>query len=166
MSRADFNALYDARAQALLVFFARRTADPHTARDLWAETLAQAFAGRARFRGSGMDGATAWLYGIAHHQLAQFHRRGAVEQRALRRLAAEPPALSDDDIARLGTLGHLREELDRLPAGQRDAVALRVIEELPYRDVAARLGITPEAARTRVSRALHALRTAHEKEAP
>jgi RNA polymerase sigma factor (sigma-70 family) len=167
MSRTDFNALYDANAQALLVFFTRRTLDAHTARDLWAETFAQAFASRRRFRGSSQEDARAWLYGIAHRQLAQLYRRGAVEQRALRRLAAEPPPLSDADVERLeelAGLAHLRDEvseaMDQLPPRLREAIALRVVEELPYKEVAARLDITPEAARVRVSRALHTLRTA------
>jgi RNA polymerase sigma-70 factor (ECF subfamily) len=40
---------------------------------------------------------------------------------------------------------------------ERRAVELRVVEELPYDDVAAALEIHPEAARTRVSRGLRAL---------
>jgi RNA polymerase sigma-70 factor (ECF subfamily) len=36
-------------------------------------------------------------------------------------------------------------------------VRLRVVDELPYPDVAARLGISEQAARARVSRALRAL---------
>lgn len=50
--------------------------------------------------------------------------------------------------------------MSRLPANLRDAVSLRVIDELPYADIAARLSITPQAARVRVSRALCTLRAA------
>lgn len=165
MSRSEFEALYDACAQALLAFFVRRTADPHTARDLWAETFAQAFAGRRRFRGSTPEQARSWLYGIAYRQLAQFHRRGAIEQRALRRLAADPPPLSDADLERLHELAggaelgaEVEAAIQRLPAAQRDVVALRIVDELPYAAIAERLQITPQTARVRVSRALTALR--------
>jgi RNA polymerase sigma factor (sigma-70 family) len=167
MSRRDFEALYDACAANLLAFFARRTSDPQTARDLWAETFAQAFSARRRFRGATSDDARSWLYGIAYRQLAQYHRRGRIEQRALRRLAVEPPALSDADVERLqelAALAELRSEVDvalgRLSPALRDAVALRVGDELPYAQIAQRLDITPQAARVRVSRALCALRTA------
>lgn len=164
MSRRDFDDLYDACAQQLLVFFARRAADPHTARDLWAETLAQAFAARGRFRGRGPEQARSWLYGIAYRQLGQYRRRGVIEQRALRRLALEAPALSDEDVERLDELAHVgpavSEAMHRLPMSLRDALALRVLEELPYAEVATRLNITPGAARVRVSRALSALRAA------
>ena len=61
MSRSDFESLYDSCAQTLLGFFVRRTGDPHTARDLWAETFAQAFAGRGRFRGCTPEQDESWL---------------------------------------------------------------------------------------------------------
>lgn len=167
MSRSEFESLYDSCAQTLLGFFVRRTGDPHTASDLWAETFAQAFAGRRRFRGSTPRDAESWLYGIAYRQLAQYHRRGAIEQRALRRLVTDPPRLSDTDLERLHELAGLAQfgdevdaAMDRLPAALRDAVALRVIDELPYADIADRLDITPQAARVRVSRALSMLRAA------
>jgi RNA polymerase sigma-70 factor (ECF subfamily) len=74
MSRSEVESLYDSCAPTLLAFFVRRTGDPHTARDLWAET----FAARRRFRGSTSPDAESWLYGIAYRQLAQYHRRGGV----------------------------------------------------------------------------------------
>lgn len=167
LSRSAFESLYDLCAESLLAFFARRTSDPHTARDLWAETFARAFAGRRRFRGTTPQEAESWLYGIAYRQLAQYHRRGAIEQRALRRLAMQRPELSNEDVERLQDLAGLAElgsqveaEMDRLPSTLRDAMALRVIDELPYAQVAERLNITPQAARVRVSRALCALRAA------
>ena len=175
MSRGEFESLYDSCASTLLGFFVRRTGDPHLARDLWAETLAQGFAGRRRFRGSTPQERESWLYGIAYRQLAQYHRRGAIEQRALRRLGAELPPLSDGDLERLQELAGLARlgdevdaAMDRLPAALRDAVALRVIDELPYADVARRLNITPAAARVRVSRALGTLRAAvpHDRSTP
>jgi DNA-directed RNA polymerase specialized sigma24 family protein len=58
-------------------------------------------------------------------------------------------------------LHELREELAvamaMLAPGTRDAVRLRVIDELPYYDLAQRLGISETAARVRVSRGLSAL---------
>jgi RNA polymerase sigma-70 factor (ECF subfamily) len=53
-----------------------------------------------------------------------------------------------------------------LPAEQRDAVRLRVVEDLSYQDVATQLGCTPGAARTRVSRGLRHLEDEMRREAP
>ena len=51
-----------------------------------------------------------------------------------------------------------RKLLDTLPAPQREAVRLRVLEDLEYSDVARQLETTPAAARLRVHRGLSALK--------
>ena len=56
----------------------------------------------------------------------------------------------------------VEEALDALPPGQRDAVQLRVLDELSYDQLADGLGCSPTAARVRVSRGLSALRQAME----
>jgi len=54
VSRPDlFAAFYHRHAENILGFFARRTLDPHVAADLTAETFAEAFASRRRFRTRG-----------------------------------------------------------------------------------------------------------------
>jgi len=58
---------------------------------------------------------------------------------------------------RLSPRAALAEALETLPEHEREAVELRVVDELPYPDVAARLGVRPAAARLRVSRALRRL---------
>ncbi len=160
----DAEALYRRHREELLVFFARRTADAQIALDLWAETFAQAVVGLRRFRGTSEAEAGAWLYGIAQRQLAQFYRRGAIEQRALRRLRLERPPATPEALAEIEHRAGLRElrgelatALAQLSEPVRSAVALRVVEELPYGDVAQRLGISEGAARVRVSRGLAAL---------
>ena len=50
------------------------------------------------------------------------------------------------------------ELLDTLPADQREAVRLRVLEELEYSDIARALGTTPGAVRVRVHRGLQTLK--------
>ena len=159
-----FERLYDDHATRLLVFFARRTVDIEIARDLWAETLAAAYAGRRRFRGRSDDEAAAWLYGIANRQLARYWRRGRAELRALHRHGLARPALEDADYERIEALAgldavraDLARELSALSAGSREAVRLRVVDELPYPEVAARLAISESTARARVSRALRRL---------
>ena len=52
----------------------------------------------------------------------------------------------------------LARALDALPAATREAVLLRVVEQLDYAEIAARLGCTGQAARLKVSRGLRALR--------
>jgi RNA polymerase sigma factor (sigma-70 family) len=155
----DFGVFYDRHGDAVLGFFARRTADAQTAADLTAETFAQAFASRRRFRDTGAP-ATAWLFAIARHQLSRWMRREAIEDRARRRLGIPQVALTDEQLERIETLAELdyvREALNQLPDGLAKAVSLRVADELPYPDVALALGCSEAAARVRVSRGLSRL---------
>ena len=160
----DHDALFDRHAEELLGFFARRTLDPQASLDLVGETFAAAWAGRQRFRGDGDEAARAWLFGIARNLLGGYLRRGYAERRALGRLGVEAVALSEESFARIeeraggaALRAALAAELECLSAGQRDALVLRVVEELPYDVVAKRLGVTEATARARVSRALRAL---------
>jgi DNA-directed RNA polymerase specialized sigma24 family protein len=110
----DVAALYARHRDGLLSFFVRRTADVETALDLWAETFAQATAGRHRYRGASEDEAAAWLYGIARHQLARYYRRGTIERRALRRLQLERPPVDEAlaaEIERRAGMDAMRREL-------------------------------------------------------
>jgi RNA polymerase sigma-70 factor (ECF subfamily) len=147
-----------------LVFFVRRTFDAELAMDLTAETYAQAWRGWARVRPGGSEETRAWLFTIARRQLSRYRRRGRVEQRALLKLGIASPSLDAADVAEIhaaADLSELREalraELASLTSEQRDALQLRVVEELPYVVVARRLGISETNARARVSRGLRAL---------
>lgn len=157
---AAFRELYDRWADRLLTYFYRRVLDPEVAADLLAETFAVAFERRRRFRDVGRPGAT-WLYGIAARELSHWFRRRRVEQRAVRRLGLAVPALDDDSIARIEALADMESHRAALAAalaqmgrGERDAVELRVVEELGYAEIAARLECTEAAARVRVHRGL------------
>ena len=160
----DIEVLYAAHGEALLLFLARRTADAEVALDLWAETFAHAAGGLSGFRGGGEAEAAGWLYGIARRRLALYYRRGHAERRALERLKLERPSADAGllaEIERRAGLSALRAELApalaQLSPAVRGAVHLRIVDELPYREVAQRLGISERAARARVSRGLSAL---------
>lgn len=169
-SRQDpraFGEFYREHAVAITRYFARRVVDAEAALDLTAETFAQAYAGRRRFRGNTDEEARAWLYMIAQRQLAGYLRRGYADREALSRLGLQRPEADAGDLERIEELGDMSDlrallarHMEDLPEGYREAVRLHVIEELPYREVAQRLAITETAARMRVSRALGHLRTA------
>jgi RNA polymerase sigma-70 factor (ECF subfamily) len=163
----EFARLYATHSRRMVAFFARRTYDAQLALDLTAETFAQAFSGRRRFRGTTEEEAAAWLFTIANRQLTRYWRRGRAEQRAVRRLGLQVPVLDHDDAARIIDLAGLAdvraalaEELARLPEPTQQALQLRVVEERDYREVAQLLGTTEMTARARVSRGLLALAAA------
>jgi RNA polymerase sigma factor (sigma-70 family) len=160
----EFAELYSDQARRVLVFFTRRTFDVETARDLTAETFAQAFEHRRRCRGRTPDQAAAWLFGIARHQLSRYARTGRVERKAVERLGLRVPQVSADDHERILELAGLAELRERVAAAfsdlsddHRDALRLRVIDERPYEEVARSLGVSEQTARARVSRGLRRL---------
>ncbi len=159
-----FGRFYDRHLDAVLAFLYRRTADADTAADLASETFVAAYLSRAKFKGDG-ESARPWLFGIARHKLLRTIRRGRIEARARRRLCLEQPALDEqsrEHIESLAEMAPLRDELRdairELSPDVAEAVFLRVGLEMPYGDVAARLGCSPGAARVRVMRGLTRLR--------
>jgi RNA polymerase sigma-70 factor (ECF subfamily) len=154
---AAFAELYRRHAPSIHRWLDRRV--PWAAADLTAETFAQAWLWGGRF-GDDRDGsAFPWLLGIAANVLRESARRDRVETRARERLGL-PLDLADDLDAvddRLSPRPGLREAVSALPRHERDAVALRVLADLPFPEVARRLDIRPAAARRRVSRALRRL---------
>ena len=168
---AAFRELYDRWADRLLAYFYRRVFDAEVAADLLAETFAVAYEGRARFRDVGKPGG-AWLYGIAGKELSHWFRSQEVERRAVRRLGIEVPALDDESIARIEALADaeshgeaLADALRQMPGGDREAVELRVVGELPYAEIAARLDCSENTARQRVHRGLARLNNLMQMEA-
>jgi RNA polymerase sigma factor (sigma-70 family) len=157
-----FVAFYRRHLGLILEFFLRRTGDPELTADLTAEVFAAALLAAERYR-PGERPALAWLYGIAAHKLADSRRRGRVEDEARRRLAFEPLAIDDADLARVEELadvggGAAESALLSLPPDQRDAVLARVVEERPYAEIASEMHCSELLVRQRVSRGLRALR--------
>jgi RNA polymerase sigma-70 factor (ECF subfamily) len=158
-----FGCFYDRHAPALAAFFVRRTGCPQLAADLTAETFAAAFVSRRRYRDTGAP-ALAWLLAIGRHQLASALRHEYVAERARRRLGMERIELDDlslERIEELACMAELRAAVEQALAGLTptlaEAVSLRVLRELPYAEVASRLGCSEGAARVRVARGLTAI---------
>jgi RNA polymerase sigma factor (sigma-70 family) len=163
LDETAFAALYDRHAPAVAAWLRRRS-DPDAAQELLAETFAEAWCSRRRFqpeRGS----ARAWLFGIAQHLLFGYYRRLAVEDRARRKLGVvlESPAYdeADERLDAAALRADLAVALAALAPGTREAVLLRVVEQLDYDELGRRLGCSSPAARLRVSRGLRELRRSH-----
>lgn len=159
-----FAFFYRRHAETVLRYFGARTREPELAADLMAETFAAALLGAARYRPR-RDTAIAWVLGIAKHKLADSHRRGAVDERARRRLGLEPLWLDDEDLECIVELSGRDESgrdvldlLDTLPPEQRGALMARVVDERGYPDIATEMECSQSVVRQRVSRALRTLR--------
>ena len=161
-----FSELYARHVAAVHGWLRRRL--EWAASDLTAETFARAWLRRDRFTDDRGGSALPWLLGIAARLLADAVRRERIDTRARERLGLPTDLASEDGYAeveeRLSPRLALDQALRSLPAHEREALELRVIDELPYGQVAERLEIRPAAARLRVSRALRRLAVSVSKE--
>jgi len=107
--------------------------------------------------------------GNARNVLADTVRQDRIETRARERLGLPLDLATEDGFTeaedRLSPRLALERQVNALPAGEREALELRVIDELAYDQVAEKLDIRPTAARLRVSRALRRLARTVPKEA-
>lgn len=154
-----FGVFYDRHVKVLLGYFARRTFSPEEAADLTAETFASALVARKRFK-PGKAPATAWLFAIAARRLADYQRRGYVEQRMRRSLEIERRPVGEADAEMIRMLGDdaAHSVLSELPPEQRGLVRAHVIDERPYGELAAEHHTSEAAIRQRMSRGLATLR--------
>jgi RNA polymerase sigma factor (sigma-70 family) len=163
---AAFGELYERHVRAVFGWFERRLA--WAAADLTAETFARAWLRRSRFRDDRGGSALPWLLGIAANVLRESARRDRIETRARERLGLPLELASDEGFAgveaRLSPRRALAGAFERLPRGERQALELRVLDELSYGEIGKRLSIRPTAARLRVSRALRRLDPAVKEE--
>jgi RNA polymerase sigma-70 factor (ECF subfamily) len=153
-----FRELYERYAPRMHAFHLARSRDPQAALDLTAETFAQAWLARRRFRDEAGGSAGPWLFAIARHVLSASVRRRRIEQSACARLGLLLPREAEAPQPDEAWLEGLDEALAELTEGEHEAIRLRVLGELEYGEVARELRTTPAAARVRVHRGLTKLR--------
>ena len=167
-ARGDRDAFDDLvrRHQGAIVNLARAmTASDADAEDLAQEAFVRAWQSLGRFRFDSLF--RTWLYGIAVNVIRTHRGRGA----RLRRLFWSAPAgrgetpdrlerasIDDGIEARLA----MREAIDRalatLPADMREAVVLRDVQGLEYKEISEALGVALGTVESRIFRARQRLR--------
>lgn len=156
-----FSAFYRRHLDMVVGWCARRTGDPELAADLAAEVFAAALVAAPRYEPR-HESAAGWLLAIARNVLGHSVRRGQVDSRARRRLGVPPLTVEDEDLSRVlefaDDQGSSRRLLADLPPDERAAVRARIIDELPYGEIARSLGCSEMVVRKRVSRGLARLR--------
>jgi RNA polymerase sigma-70 factor (ECF subfamily) len=141
-------------AAELLAYFARRVTPHEDAADCLSETLLVLWRRRGTLPIT-EDARRAWTYGIAHNVLAAHRRNGrrrlALTSRLRDELRTTPIAPESDDNDAI-------EALASLSARDQELVTLVAWEGLSIAEAGSALGIRPDAARARYSRARRNLR--------
>jgi RNA polymerase sigma-70 factor (ECF subfamily) len=127
------------------------------AEDLAQETLLDAHAAFAGFRGEGT--VRAWLFGIARRKCARHLEKSARRTSRLRLVHdADRDGNAEELLELRRRAERARSALSAMRPSEREAVVLRYASELSFREVGEACGIDEAAARKRVSRALARLR--------
>jgi len=158
---AAFEILYARHRGPLFRFMVAQLRDRPLAEELYQDVWQRVIAARAGWR---PDAAFAtWLYRIAHNRLndhwrAQRHRPPAPIDAELRTAALADP----DDPERVATREEgrqiLQQALDELPEDQREAVLLRLQQELSLEEIGQITGVGRETVKSRLRYALDKLR--------
>ena len=156
--RAAFGRLYRRYVDRVYGYAFYLLGDHHDAEDVTERTFVAALAAIDGFRD---EGATfrAWLFRIAHNQLANALRSRQRQQAASLEAVAEPRAHADP--AGLFSLAEeargLRRALEQLPDDRRQVVVLRFVDGLSAREIGAVLGRSEGAVRVLQHRGLRQL---------
>ncbi len=159
-----FNALVREYRPRLVTRAHARLRCRDAAEDAVQETLVRALRALPRFNGEYMLGP--WLQRILDNVCYDESKRLGRERAKAERLSGSPDYNLFDDVSPEDDLQldvdntELLAAFMKLPANYQEALRLRVVDELPYPEIAAKTGVTEENARARVSRAAKTLRKA------
>jgi RNA polymerase sigma-70 factor (ECF subfamily) len=161
-----FGVFYRRHRDVVLRFAVRRCATPDDVADVVAETFLAAYRGAGRYRAE-FDSARPWLLGIARRVVLRQRRSLARRLRLVGRAASAataPRFVADEHEAVDAAIDAARRRpeltaaLAGLPAAEREVLELVAEADLTPAEAARALGLTPNAARLRLSRARRRLR--------
>lgn len=153
-----FDGLYAALAPRIRSYLLGQCRDAAVADDLVQDTFMQLHRSRRTYEPG--RPVTPWVFAIARHVFLM-HRRGS--GRRLRfhdTLASETRAgdLPRDAVQVLADCDEVRRALEAIPADQRTALVMHHVEGWSFAEIAAKLGIRVNAAKTRAFRGMRKLR--------
>ena len=148
-----FEALYREHSAAVYGFALYLSGDRDAAADLTSEAFVRAWGSPQPIRAATVRG---YLFAIARNTYLQALRR---ERRrvAIDDELPDPSPGPAADFERSSVLGAALADLQKLPEGDRAALVLRVLADMPYDGIAATLGISLAATKVRIHRARLAL---------
>jgi RNA polymerase sigma-70 factor (ECF subfamily) len=149
MEPVEFGKLYERHAPDVMRFALYLTGSRTEAEDITSETFVRAWIESDAIR---VGTVKAYLFMIARNLHVDWRRREARRGETAREPADPSPGPVEHAESR-GELRALMSALQQLPEIDRAALLMRSLDEVPYENIAAALGLTTVAARVRVHRA-------------
>lgn len=143
--------LYRDAGPRLLRYLRRHTPDTGTAEELLQDTFvtaAKCFEGLQTAINQ-----EAWLFGIARNLLRNRARRARLLGRATFNTELTAPQTAIDP-----RIEAMRDEIQKLPDAQREAITMRLVDELSYEQIAEATGVPTGTVRSRIHHAVQRLR--------
>lgn len=151
-----FDRLHDALVADLKAYLTALTRDGTRADDLLQDTFLQIH--RARAAHTPGEPVRPWAFAIAKRVFLMERRGAARRERRERRSADEVGPVTSMVSERLHARRQVEAALRQVPAGGRRAFVLHHLFGFSFKEVAAKLGINPAAAKLRSSRAVTLMR--------
>lgn len=158
-----FRHLFQRYYSRVHAFVLRRLGDSTLAEDTTVETFAELWRTAKRFRGESRP--STWIYGIAHfkalaaRRAAMRNKRSKVIPVDFETLSRAPsPEVLQDKVEAREEVRRVRQAIQALPQRYRQVIELAFFENLPYGEIARRLGMAEGTVKTQVSRARDRLR--------
>lgn len=160
-----YGVFFRRHVRAITSYAVRRCNNSEEVADLVAETFMTALGAANRYKPE-MPTALPWLFGIARRVLYRQRRKAAGAARLRIKAGNVYPRFhgSEEDaitaaIDASRQAPALAAAMDRLPASEREVLELVAFDGLAPSEIALVLGVTPNAARLRLSRARKRMRT-------
>jgi RNA polymerase sigma-70 factor, ECF subfamily len=148
-----FDDLVEQYGRRVIGLAARLLNSSEGAQDAAQDVFLAVLAKGAKFRGE----ARLWTYlaAVTVNRCRSIRRRRWLHERVLRKIAQGGPGESTSNRALVhnDTAEVVRREVARLPAGYREVIVLKFLEEMSVRDVAEVLGLRVNTVEVRLSRA-------------
>lgn len=132
--------------------------DEEAAREATQETAVRILQGIQRF--SGRSRLTTWALGVTLNVCRERRRKRPLAACELSLVADDASAPADSLVDSADDARRLRQEIDRLPARQREAVVLRYFEQLSVRETAESMGCSEGAVKASLWQGLRKLKEA------
>lgn len=156
-----FETLYARHRSRLFRFLMGNVRNQATAEELFQDIWQRVIGARERYRPEARFGT--WLYQIAHHRLTDHWRRAAhrpeapedADERIARLSAPDGP---DRRLSEFEERRRLQRALEELPPEQREALLLRLEQELSLEEIAEMTGVGRETVKSRLRYAMDKLK--------
>jgi RNA polymerase sigma-70 factor (ECF subfamily) len=157
--REAFAVLYETHLDRVYRHVRYRVGDPDLTEDITAQVFLRAWQAIHRYRQMEGRPFLAWLYTIANNLIVDHHRRARRELQGIDPARHTAGTSDPEAIAVSGDLQEqIRAAIARLKPDYQLVVALRLIEDMDYEEIARVIGKKPGALRVTLFRALQALR--------